>query len=89
MRSLIEDRFSSLRFASLRIIQICLAAGVAWLIATRVVGHYEPFFAPISVVWCWAWRSNSGRRAYEIAFGVARHRDRRPDRAGARTGTGS
>ena len=72
MRSLIEDRFSSLRFASLRIIQICLAAGVAWLIATRVVGHYEPFFAPISVVLVLGLAiEQRGRRAYEIAFGVA------------------
>jgi len=72
VRSLIEDRFSSLRFASLRIIQICLAAGVAWLIATRVVGHYEPFFAPISVVLVLGLAiEQRGRRAYEIAFGVA------------------
>ena len=36
-----------LRFASWRIVQIGVAAAVAWLIATRLVGHYEPFFAPI------------------------------------------
>lgn len=72
MRTLVDDRFSALRFASLRIIQICLAAGVAWLVATRLVGHYEPFFAPISVVLVLGLAiERRGRRAYEVAFGVA------------------
>lgn len=72
MRSLFDERFSSLRFASLRIVQICLAAGVAWLIATRIVGHYEPFFAPISVVLVLGLAiEQRGRRAYEVALGVA------------------
>ncbi len=72
MRSHIEDRFSALRFASLRIVQICVAAGVAWLIATRIVGHYEPFFAPIAVVLVLGLAiERRGRRAYEIALGVA------------------
>lgn len=72
MRSLFDDRLSALRFASLRIVQICLAAGVAWLIATRLVGHYEPFFAPISVVLVLGLAiERRGRRAYEVALGVA------------------
>ncbi|MDQ5895132.1 MAG: hypothetical protein QG596_1393 [Actinomycetota bacterium] len=72
MRSLVDDRLSSLRFASLRIVQICVAAGIAWLIATRLVGHYEPFFAPISVVLVLGLAiERRGRRAYEVAFGVA------------------
>ena len=65
MRSLVDQRFSALRFASLRIVQICLAAGVAWLIATRIVGHSEPFFAPISVVLVLGLAiEQRGRRAY-------------------------
>ncbi|MCB0863984.1 MAG: FUSC family protein, partial [Solirubrobacterales bacterium] len=72
MRSLVDQRFSALRFASLRIVQICLAAGVAWLIATRIVGHSEPFFAPISVVLVLGLAiEQRGRRAYEVALGVA------------------
>jgi uncharacterized membrane protein YgaE (UPF0421/DUF939 family) len=72
VRSLVDDRLSSLRFASLRIVQICVAAGIAWLIATRLVGHYEPFFAPISVVLVLGLAiERRGRRAYEVAFGVA------------------
>ncbi len=71
MRSRIDDRLSALRFAWLRIVQICLAAGVAWLIATKVVGHYEPFFAPIAVVLVLGLAiERRGRRAYEIALGV-------------------
>lgn len=72
MRSLLDERFSALRFASLRIVQICLAAGVAWLIAAKVIGHSEPFFAPISVVLVLGLAiERRGRRAYEIALGVA------------------
>lgn len=72
MRSLVSGRLSSLRFASLRIIQVCLAAGVAWLIATRIAGHTEPFFAPIAVVLVLGLAiERRGRRAYEIALGVA------------------
>lgn len=72
MKSTLDARLSSLRFASLRIVQICLAAGVAWLIATRVLGHQEPFFAPIAVVLVLGLAiERRGRRAYEIALGVA------------------
>ncbi len=72
MRSLAEDRLSTLRFASLRIVQICVAAAVAWLIATKLVGHSQPFFAPISVVLVLGLAiERRGRRAYEVALGVA------------------
>lgn len=63
---------AALRFASLRILQICLAAGVAWLIATKLFGHHQPFFAPIAVVLVLGLAiEKRGRRAYEIALGVA------------------
>ncbi|MBN8867890.1 MAG: FUSC family protein [Solirubrobacterales bacterium] len=72
MRATLDQRLSTLRIASLRIVQICLAAGVAWLIATKVVGHYQPFFAPISVVLVLGLAiERRGRRAYEVAIGVA------------------
>jgi uncharacterized membrane protein YgaE (UPF0421/DUF939 family) len=72
VRSTLDQRLSTLRFASLRIVQICVAAGAAWLIATRIVGHYEPFFAPISVVLVLGLAiERRGRRAYEVAVGVA------------------
>lgn len=72
MRSLADERLTTLRFASPRILQICVAAGVAWLIATRVAGHSEPFFAPVAVVLVLGLAIESrGRRAYEVALGVA------------------
>lgn len=72
MRSILDERVASLRFASLRIVQICVAAGAAWLIATKLVGHYEPFFAPIAVVLVLGLAiERRGRRAYEVALGVA------------------
>ncbi len=71
-RAAIEDRFAALRFAWLRIIQVTLAAGIAWLIATKVFGHVEPFFAPISVVLILGLAiERRGKRAYEVALGVA------------------
>jgi len=72
VRPILDERVTSLRFASLRIVQICVAAGVAWLVATKVVGHYEPFFAPIAVVLVLGLAiERRGRRAYEVAVGVA------------------
>ena len=71
-RHAVEDRFAALRFAWLRIIQVTLAAGLAWLIATKVVGHAEPFFAPISVVLILGLAiERRGKRAFEVALGVA------------------
>jgi len=68
----VDQRLGALRFAWLRIIQVCLAAGVAWLIATQVFGHSEPFFAPISVVLILGLAiERRGKRAYEVALGVA------------------
>ena len=72
MRAALGDRWAALRFAWLRIIQVTLAAGLAWLIATKVVGHTEPFFAPIAVVLILGLAiERRGRRAYEVALGVA------------------
>jgi uncharacterized membrane protein YgaE (UPF0421/DUF939 family) len=72
VRDVIEGRVAALRFAWLRIIQVMLAAGLAWLIATKVVGHVEPFFAPISVVLILGLAiERRGKRAFEVALGVA------------------
>jgi uncharacterized membrane protein YgaE (UPF0421/DUF939 family) len=68
----VDQRVAALRFAWWRILQVCLAAGLAWLIATRVFGHTQPFFAPISVVLVLGLAiERRGRRAYEVALGVA------------------
>ncbi|MCC8926479.1 aromatic acid exporter family protein [Rhodococcus sp. BGS-1C] len=39
-----------LQLSLLPIIQCALAAGVAWFVATDLVGHERPFFAPIAAV---------------------------------------
>jgi len=68
----VDKRIAALRFAWWRILQVSLAAGLAWLVATRVFGHEQPFFAPIAVVLVLGLAiERRGRRAYEVAFGVA------------------
>ncbi|MDJ0393323.1 FUSC family protein [Rhodococcus sp. G-MC3] len=39
-----------LQLSLLPIVQCALAAGVAWFVATDIVGHSHPFFAPIAAV---------------------------------------
>ena len=54
------------------IVHTAVAAPVAWLVATELLGHEQPFFAPISaVVTLGLTIGQRGRRAVEIAFGVA------------------
>lgn len=68
----VDNRLAALRFAWLRIIQVTLAAGLAWLVATQLFGHSTPFFAPISVVLILGLAiERRGKRAYEVALGVA------------------
>ncbi|MDQ2700044.1 MAG: FUSC family protein, partial [Actinomycetota bacterium] len=65
-------RIAALRFAWLRIIQVTVAAGLAWLVATQVFHHEIPFFAPISVVLILGLAiERRGHRAFEVALGVA------------------
>lgn len=71
-RRAVDQRVAALRFAGLRILQVCVAAGLAWLIATQVFGHSQPFFAPIAVVLVLGLAiERRGKRAYEVALGVA------------------
>jgi uncharacterized membrane protein YccC len=54
------------------ILQTSVAAALAWLIATEVVGHDQPFFAPISaVVTLGLTVGERRRRAVELAIGVS------------------
>jgi uncharacterized membrane protein YgaE (UPF0421/DUF939 family) len=54
------------------ILQTSVAAALAWLIATEVAGHEQPFFAPISaVITLGLTVGERRRRAVEIAIGVA------------------
>jgi uncharacterized membrane protein YgaE (UPF0421/DUF939 family) len=54
------------------ILQTSVAAAAAWLLATELVGHEQPFFAPISaVVTLGLAVGERRRRAVELAIGVA------------------
>jgi uncharacterized membrane protein YgaE (UPF0421/DUF939 family) len=54
------------------ILHSAVAASLAWLVATEVVGHEQPFFAPISaVVTLGLTVGERRRRALELAIGVA------------------
>lgn len=54
------------------ILQSAVAAALAWLVATQVVGHGQPFFAPISaLITLGLTVGERRRRAVEIAIGVA------------------
>jgi uncharacterized membrane protein YgaE (UPF0421/DUF939 family) len=54
------------------ILQTSVAASLAWLIATELIGHSTPFFAPISaVITLGLTVGQRGRRAIELAIGVS------------------
>jgi uncharacterized membrane protein YgaE (UPF0421/DUF939 family) len=54
------------------ILHSALAASVAWLVATELVDHEQPFFAPISaVITLGLTVGQRRRRAVELAIGVA------------------
>jgi uncharacterized membrane protein YgaE (UPF0421/DUF939 family) len=54
------------------ILHSAVAASLAWLVATELVGHQQPFFAPISaVVTLGLTVGERRRRAVELAIGVS------------------
>jgi uncharacterized membrane protein YgaE (UPF0421/DUF939 family) len=54
------------------ILQTSVAAALAWLVATDLVGHATPFFAPISaVITLGLTVGQRRRRAFELAIGVS------------------
>ena len=67
-----RTRFERLRVAWRSIVQAAVAATAAYLIATEVVGHSQPFFAPVSaIITLGITVGQRGRRAVELALGVA------------------
>ncbi|WP_394614959.1 aromatic acid exporter family protein [Lentzea sp. JNUCC 0626] len=60
------------RAAALPIVQCGLSAGIAWLVATMVIGHAHPFFAPIAAVVCLGVSLGQRlRRVGELVVGVS------------------
>jgi uncharacterized membrane protein YgaE (UPF0421/DUF939 family) len=73
-RSRTSARTRGLRLvaAGRSILQIALAATLAWLLAIEVLGHPRPFFAPVAaIVTLGVAYGQRGRRAVELALGVA------------------
>ena len=67
-----QTRVERLHLAWRSVLQAGVAAGVAWMIATEVFGHEQPFFAPVSaIITLGLTISERGRRAVEVAIGVA------------------
>src|SRR5215207_8688226 len=67
-----RTRLERLRFAWRSIFQASVSAALAWLVATEVLGHATPFFAPVSaIITLGITVGQRGRRAAEVAFGVA------------------
>ena len=67
-----RSRLERLRVSWRSILQASVAAGVAWVIATELFGHAQPFFAPVSaIITLGLTTSERGRRAVEVAVGVA------------------
>jgi uncharacterized membrane protein YgaE (UPF0421/DUF939 family) len=68
----LRTRLERLWLAWRSILQAGVAAGLAWVIATEVFGHRQPFFAPVAaIITLGLTISQRGRRAAELAIGVA------------------
>lgn len=71
-RSSLRARFARLRSRRWQIVQCAVAAGLAWLIATELLGHSSPVFAPIAaVVSLGTSYGQRLRRVAEVTLGVA------------------
>jgi uncharacterized membrane protein YgaE (UPF0421/DUF939 family) len=71
-RDSLRTRVERLQLAARSIAQLTLAAAVAWLVATEVVGHPRPFFAPVSaIITLGLTLGQRARRAVEVIVGVA------------------
>ena len=71
-RASARQRLARLKANSWHIAQAAVAAGVAWLVASDLIGHDTPFFAPIAAVI--ALGTSYGqrlRRVAEVTLGVA------------------
>jgi len=71
-RTSLSARVVRLRSKSWQIAQCALAAGIAWFIASDLIGHDTPFFAPIAaVVSLGTSYGQRLRRVVEVTIGVA------------------
>ena len=67
-----RERVERLGLAARPIAQIAVAATLAWLVATELLGHERAFFAPVAaIVTLGVTYDKRGRRAFELGLGVA------------------
>ncbi|GAA0226460.1 aromatic acid exporter family protein [Saccharothrix mutabilis subsp. mutabilis] len=72
MRAELARRLKRWQGTALPIVQAALAAGLSWFVATTVVGHAHPFFAPIAAVVCLGVSLGQRlRRVVELVVGVS------------------
>ncbi len=65
-------RLARLAATSRTVVQAAVATGLAYLVATEVVRHEAPFFAPVAaIITLGLTFGERGRRAVELALGVA------------------
>ncbi len=71
-KTTLRQRFDHLRALAPRLALVALAAMVSYLFARYVVGHPQPFFAPISAVLVMGVTvGRTVKRALQMAFGIA------------------
>jgi uncharacterized membrane protein YgaE (UPF0421/DUF939 family) len=67
-----RTRFERLVYSWRSLLQTAAAATIAYLVATKLVGHTQPFFAPIAaIITLGVTVGQRRRRAVELALGVA------------------
>lgn len=72
LRAILARRGRRLRDSALPVLQCALAAGLAYLVARDLLGHAQPFFAPIACVLVLGLSlTNRLRRSVELAVGVS------------------
>ncbi|MGA9749672.1 MAG: FUSC family protein, partial [Nocardioides sp.] len=71
-RTSVRQRLQRFRSNAWHIAQCALAAGVAWFVAADLLGHPQPFFAPVAAVLCLGTSYGQRlRRVVEVTLGVA------------------
>jgi uncharacterized membrane protein YgaE (UPF0421/DUF939 family) len=72
LRTRLRDSARRLKNSALPITQCAVAAGLSWFVATELVGHARPFFAPIAAVITLGVSLGSRlRRVVELVVGVS------------------
>ncbi|RPF19741.1 uncharacterized membrane protein YgaE (UPF0421/DUF939 family) [Myceligenerans xiligouense] len=72
LRTRARQGWTRVRAGLIPIGQAAIAAGLAYLVATRLLGHAEPFFAPVAAWLCLGFSAQRDvRRVAELAVGVA------------------